>query len=112
MFKGLFGKKSSPAASKGHKRLAPGISQAILGVVGARSIPTMASAAQKAFQLATNPKADARDFIEVIESDEGLSARVLKISNSVYFLSRFMISPTCRQLGQAKRVLRYVSGTR
>ena len=85
MFKGLFGKKSSPAASKGHKRLAPGISQAILGVVGARSIPTMASAAQKAFQLATNPKADARDFIEVIESDEGLSARVLKISNSVYF---------------------------
>ena len=85
MFKGLFGKKKPPETAQEQKRLAPGISQAILGVVGARSIPPMASAAQKAFQLATNPKADARDFVEVIESDEGLSARVLKIANSVYF---------------------------
>jgi putative nucleotidyltransferase with HDIG domain len=85
MFKGLFGKKKPAETAQRQKRLAPGISQAILGVVGARSIPPMASAAQKAFQLATNPKADARDFVEVIESDEGLSARVLKIANSVYF---------------------------
>jgi putative nucleotidyltransferase with HDIG domain len=45
----------------------------------------MPGAAQKAFQLATNPKADAKDFAEVIGSDEGLSARVIKIANSVYF---------------------------
>lgn len=54
-------------------------------MVGARSIPPLPAAAQKAFQLATDPNADARDFIEVIETDEGLSARVLKIANSVYF---------------------------
>ena len=45
----------------------------------------MPGAAQKAFQLSVDPNAEARDFIEVIESDESLSARVLKIANSVYF---------------------------
>jgi HD-like signal output (HDOD) protein len=45
----------------------------------------MPQAAQQAFQLATNPKAEAHDYIEVIEADEGLSARVLKIANSVFY---------------------------
>ncbi len=85
MLKSLFGKKPSAPAHDETRKLAPGVAEAILNTVGARSIPPMASAAQKAFQLATDPKADARDFIEVIESDEGLSARVLKIANSVYF---------------------------
>jgi hypothetical protein len=34
------------------------------------------------------------------------------ISASVNFLSRYMSSPTCRHWKQAKRVLRYVSGTK
>jgi len=85
MFKSLFGLKSSSAPDTGVQKIASGVEQSILSAVGARSIPPMASAAQKAFQLATDPKADARDFIEVIESDEGLSARVIKIANSVYF---------------------------
>lgn len=45
----------------------------------------MPRAAQKAFELSVNPDADARDFVEVIQADEGLAARILKISNSVYF---------------------------
>lgn len=45
----------------------------------------MPFSAQKAFQLSTNPNADAQDFIQLLESDEGLSARILKIANSVYF---------------------------
>ena len=45
----------------------------------------MPAAAQQAFQLATNPNADARDYIEVLEADEGLSARVLKLANSVFY---------------------------
>jgi HD-like signal output (HDOD) protein len=45
----------------------------------------MPQAAQQAFQLATNPNAEAHDYIEVIEADEGLSARVLKIANSVFY---------------------------
>lgn len=65
--------------------LAPAVSDAILGTLGAGSIATMPAAAQKAFQLSIDPDATARDFRDVIESDEGLSARVLKIANSVYF---------------------------
>lgn len=85
MFGGLFGKKKKDSDEQEACKLSPAISQSIVGVVGAKSIPPMPAAAQKAFQLATDPKADARDFTEVIESDEGLSARVIKIANSVYF---------------------------
>jgi putative nucleotidyltransferase with HDIG domain len=72
-------KPSSP------KNLSPAIIEAIFNVVGHKSIPPMPGAAQKAFKLSTDPNAEARDFIEVIESDEALSARVIKIANSVYF---------------------------
>jgi putative nucleotidyltransferase with HDIG domain len=45
----------------------------------------MPGAAHKAFSLSTNPNAEARDYIEVLEADEGLSTRVLKIANSVFY---------------------------
>ncbi len=45
----------------------------------------MPRAAQKAFRVSTDPDAEACDFVEVIESDESLSARILKIANSVYY---------------------------
>lgn len=84
MFKKLFGtKSSSPTTST--PALSSGTSRTILESLGLRSLPVMPSAAQQSFQLATNPKADALDFIEVIEADEGLSARVLKIANSVFY---------------------------
>lgn len=85
MFKGLFGGKKATAAVNTPAGLPSGMSQSILQAIGSKGLPPMPGAAQKAFQLATDPKADARDFVEVIESDEGLSARVLKIANSVYF---------------------------
>ncbi|MGI6523946.1 MAG: HDOD domain-containing protein [Bdellovibrionota bacterium] len=84
----LFGKffstkKNTPKV--GTPELTREISSAILSVIGRYGIPTMASSAQRAFKLSVDPNASARDFIEVIESDEALSARVLKIANSVYF---------------------------
>lgn len=45
----------------------------------------MPSSAQKAFKVATDPSADVRDFLEILEGDEALSARVVKIANSVFF---------------------------
>jgi putative nucleotidyltransferase with HDIG domain len=45
----------------------------------------MPKAAEAAFRIATNPAAEAHDFIELLEGDEGLSARVLKIANSVFY---------------------------
>lgn len=65
--------------------LTDGVRQTILNSLGIHSIPMMPQAAQQAFQLATNPNAEAHDYIEVIEADEGLSARVLKIANSVFY---------------------------
>ncbi len=87
MFGGLFGggkSKTSRTASQ-NKKLSSAIASSILQSVGAKASPPMPGAAQKAFQLATDPNAAARDFIEVIESDESLSARVIKIANSVFF---------------------------
>ncbi len=84
MLKKLLGKKEKRASSS-TPTLTNELTQSILGVVGAKSIPSMEGAAQKAFQLSTDPEAKAHDFIEVIESDEGLSARIIKIANSVYF---------------------------
>ncbi len=77
-----------PKASSGANKVSEisvSIEKSILGVLGSRAVPPMPGAAQRAFQLSTNPTAEARDFIEVIESDEALSARVVRIANSVYF---------------------------
>lgn len=57
----------------------------ILSVIGANAITPLPSSAQQAFSLASDPKAEARDFIVVIEGDEGLSGRILRVANSVYF---------------------------
>ena len=78
-----FVKKQNNAPVK--VKLTSGVSDQILSVVGARGIPPMPGNAQKAFSLAVNPKAEARDFIDLIKSDESISARILRVSNSVYF---------------------------
>jgi len=65
--------------------LSSAVEGSILRALGNSSIPSMPSSAQKAFQVASDPTADLRDFVEVIEGDESLSARVLKIANSVFF---------------------------
>lgn len=85
MFRKFFGsdKKSKPEV--GPPALSPAIAGSIVKALGSRGLPTMPGAAQKAFKLTIDPDAEIRDFIEVIESDEALSARVIKISNSVYF---------------------------
>lgn len=87
MLRKFLGLKSK-AAGKAKFQIPPlpgAVSSAIVNTVGARSIPPMPAGAQKAFQLSTDPSAEARDFVDVIESDEGLSARVLKVANSVFF---------------------------
>ncbi len=85
MFTKFFGKGRAKAKAEAKPTLSPGIVSSILALVGAKGVPSMPGAAQKAFQLSTDPNAEARDFIEVIESDEALSARIIKIANSVFF---------------------------
>ncbi len=86
MLRKIFGAKREATTQKGGLVPLPdGLRQSILGSLGSQAIPSMPKASHQAFQLATNPNADARDYIEVLEADEGLSARVLKIANSVFY---------------------------
>ncbi|MFO0415984.1 MAG: HDOD domain-containing protein [Pseudomonadota bacterium] len=62
-----------------------GVREVILHSLGLKSVPVMPGAAHHAFIVATNPNSEARDFIELLEADEGLAARVLKIANSVFY---------------------------
>jgi len=81
---GIFAKKTSGAEPVVDK-ISPGLTSTILNTIGLKSIPTLPASADKAFRLSNDPKAELRDFVDVIEADESLSSRILKIANSVYF---------------------------
>ena len=86
LFSQLFNTKSShPASSDEAPALPSALGQQIVNLAGARGIPSMPRTAQLAFQVATNPGAANEDFIKVLEGDEGLAARVLRVANSVYY---------------------------
>ena len=57
----------------------------IKNILGIRELESMPAQAAKAFQLASDPKATSLDFVKVIEKDEALSSRVVRVANSVYF---------------------------
>jgi len=71
-------KKTAPTTSNGTAR-------SVAGYFGAYSIPSMPASARQAFELSMDPHAEARDFVALIQSDEALTARILKISNSVFY---------------------------
>ena len=50
-----------------------------------RQLEPMPAQAARAFKLASDPRATASDFVSVIEGDEVLGARVIRVANSVYF---------------------------
>ena len=83
--KKLFSHKSPKAPANNTPVLTSAIATAISNTIGRQGIPIMAGSAQRAFKLSIDPNASARDFVEVIKGDEALSARVLKVANSVFF---------------------------
>jgi HD-like signal output (HDOD) protein len=84
MLKRLFGFKKYDDTSD-EPRVADGVRQSILHSLGLKSVPIMPGAAHEAFRVATNPNAEAHDFIGLLQGDEGLASRVLKIANSVFY---------------------------
>lgn len=50
-----------------------------------REVEAMPIQAARAFQLASDPHSRLDDFVKVIESDEALSARIIRVANSVYY---------------------------
>ena len=84
MFRRLFGhKKSEPETAP--SKLPEALQGSILRSLGLKDVPSMPASAQEAFRVAVDPESDARDFIDVIEADEGFSAKLLKIANSVFY---------------------------
>ncbi|MCB0336703.1 MAG: HDOD domain-containing protein [Bdellovibrionales bacterium] len=65
--------------------LSPAMRGTIFQLSGNRNLPSMPRSAQRAFQLSIDPNASLQDFIELIEQDEGLASRIIRITNSVYF---------------------------
>lgn len=84
MLKKIFGygkQKEEPETPK----VSDAMRVSILRSLGLAAVPMMPGSAQQAFRIATNPNAEAHDFIELLQGDEGLAARVLKIANSVFY---------------------------
>ena len=50
-----------------------------------RELETLPLQAARAFQLASDPNSRLDDFVKVIEADEALSARIIRVANSVYY---------------------------
>lgn len=80
----LFSGKSS-GGKREKVELSPTVRQLIREHLGQKAVPAMPANAQKAFKVASDPKADLRELQEVIESDESFSSRIIKIANSVYY---------------------------
>ena len=86
---GLFGSIfSGGGKSKSGSRLprtSPAVAERIKNILEIRDLEMMPVQAARAFQLASDPQAKGADFVSVIESDEVISARIIRIANSVYF---------------------------
>lgn len=65
--------------------ISPGIEKSILILLGSKGLPIAPMQAQKAFELSLKTEIEASDFIDLIESEESLSARIIKIANSAFF---------------------------
>lgn len=76
---------SEVSSSEGSYNLSRAEEQRIRSILGISSLPSIPAHAVKAFQLASDPDTKVTDFVELLEQDEALTARVIRIANSVYF---------------------------
>lgn len=81
----LFGSKKKKSNLSGLVKTSLAVEMQIKNTLGIRKLESMPLQAARAFQLASDHKATTADFVKVIEADEALSARIIRIANSVYF---------------------------
>ncbi|MBW1914842.1 MAG: HDOD domain-containing protein [Deltaproteobacteria bacterium] len=85
--------KKSPSATFIHPEgqlTGKELKEAILKSVG--DLPPMPQVAQKARQVISNPDSNFKDLAKVIETDQAIAAKVLRMSNSAYYGSAGNIS--------------------
>lgn len=85
LLKSLRSKKNQSVEKRILPKTSPADELRISQTLGLRNLESMPTQAAQAFQLACNPKSTLADFTKVVESDEVLSARIIKIANSVYY---------------------------
>ena len=85
MWKKLLSRKKPKYNTSQIPRLSLGFKQTLTNSLGPNAIPVMPDSAERLFHVVMNPDSEALDFVKAIEGDEGLSSRIIKIANSVYF---------------------------
>jgi putative nucleotidyltransferase with HDIG domain len=83
MLKSLFSRKalsSSPAVGPSQ-----GLKEIIKKQLVPRGLSPLPGNARIMFELATNPKTELKDIVPLIQQDESMTARILKVANSAYF---------------------------
>jgi len=61
------------------------VADRIRNILGIRELELLPAQAARAFELASDPNSKSEEFITIIESDEALSSRIIRVANSVYF---------------------------
>ena len=85
-FFNIFNKASDEEDTERHlPRTTLATADRIRNILGIRELELLPAQAARAFELASNPNSKSEDFVTIIESDEALSARVIRVANSVYF---------------------------
>ena len=84
---GLFGLLQGSKKTKTQKlqKTTLTMERKIKSTLGIRALESMPAQAAQAFMLSSDPNASNQDFVRVIEADEVLSAKILRIANSIYF---------------------------
>ncbi|MCB0328868.1 MAG: HDOD domain-containing protein [Bdellovibrionales bacterium] len=85
MWNKLFGGKKKEEEKLALPSLPAGFKQTISNSLGSKAIPVLPDSAQRIFMVVTDPDSQALDFVAAIEGDEGLSSKIIKIANSVYY---------------------------
>lgn len=83
----MFNFKSKPSNKPNAETLktSSAVQERIKNILGIKELQSMPAQAAIAFRLANDPNTSLNDFVKIIESDEALASRILRIANSVFF---------------------------
>lgn len=72
--------------------------EGLLRRLGDSSVPTLPAVAMKVIELVGNSGASVRDFVEVIQTDQALTGRLLRTANSAYYAQRAPVTQLQRAM--------------
>jgi len=85
LFSRLKSSKAKNPSDDSRRKTSAAVQARIKNILGLKQLSPLPANAMQAFELSSDPSASISDFVQVIESDEALSSRVVRVANSVYF---------------------------